>query len=60
MEWWEGRRGHGSTTPLARGGTELSEVAVRQDHSAQGGFTGGAGKGASEMVSASGWDAGAL
>ena len=45
MEWWEGRRGHGSTTPLARGGTELSEAAAGWDHTTRGGFTGAAGEG---------------
>jgi len=55
MERWEGRHGQGSGM-TSQGGTELSEAAIRQDHSAQGEIAGGAGKGASEMVSASGWD----
>jgi hypothetical protein len=57
-ERWEGGRGQGSgTASPARGGAELSEAAVGRDHSARGGVAGGAGKGASEMVSARGSDA---
>jgi hypothetical protein len=57
-ERWEGGRGQGSRTASpARGGAELSEAAVGRDHSARGGVAGGAGKGASEMVSARGSDA---